>query len=622
MTGTDAPLDRRADRPVTPADPPRPRRWPLVLVVVALVGAGFAWFATLGHWWLNSDGSAYLSVGSNFLDTGRFALPDGDTLLWINRPLYPLLLTAPWLVRRSFEASIWMSRLPLILIPPVVAAASFRFTRSWPAAALAGAAALVQPWTLIAGGANFVPDGLTALALLVAVVSASAAVVVTGARRRWWLGAALVAVVVAAGAKEVGLLGLLLVAAVVAVGLLRPPRWMVVLGLVALFVVIVAGLIMVNGATNVGLLELPRQFGDRLVSEPFGGSRLAVPIGLLALFLVVWGFLHCTEPLPLAGLLLVVEGTAVGLYASGSGLGQRNAVLLPYGVCLLLGAFLGATWARMPAVRVGALAGGAVLVALLLAVSIPRAVTADEAAALSWDSAGTRAVGDWLDANARGERSACTLLFCSFVWLSADADLDLNLLPQHGARLGPRSFSELDFGQRAGWRGPVDGKAPECLDRPLVVTKSDERFGAIFECSLLDFVRCAQPRYVVVSGWNQGDTYDAGRLIPYLEANPAFRRVFATAASDWPRVLAVYEVVDTPEPVPDAPVYMSQAAYRALRERPAGARVLDGGEYQQLVTSLLTQPAAPVRPAVVVPGEGVPGDAPRPEGCPTNLGTP
>jgi hypothetical protein len=588
-------------------------RWPVVVLAGALVAAGVGWFAVHPHWWLNSDGSAYLSVGSHFLDTHRYSLPDGASLSWLNRPLFTFLLVAPWVVRRSLEASIWMSRLPLILAPPVVALATFRFTRSLPAAALAGVAALVQPWSLIAGGANFVPDGAMAAALVVAVVGASCAVA-SARSRGWWIAGALLAVVVAAGSKQTGALGILLVGYVLWVGLATPRRWLAVTALPVLVAAMVGLVIFVNGAPVLGWGEIPRTFVDELRADPFGGSGLWAVVIAIAVVLIVWGLFHATEPLPSAGLALCALGLALGLYSAGSGLGQRNAACLPYGVCLLLGAALGAWLARPETVaRVAAASFAVGTAAVLVAVSGTRAVTAAQADSISWDSGTTRSVAGWLQDNAGDAPVACSLLFCSFYWwFSDDGPTDLQLLPQYAARIGPSSFADLDLNQRTGWRGATDG-SPRCRDTPLVVTKSDERFGVIFECSLLEYVRCAAPRYVVVSGWDLGDTYDAGRLIPYLEANPAFRRVYTSSLDDWPRVTAVYEVVAPARPLRDPPAYMSEAAYRALRDRPARATVLDGDTYRALIQSLWSKPSGP--PA----DPGASRGAPDREGCPTTL---
>ena len=55
-----------------------------------------------------------------------------------------------------------------------------------------------------------------------------------------------------------------------------------------------------------------------------------------------------------------------------------------------------------------------------------------------------------------------------------------------------------------------------------MVAKSDEGFGAVFECPLLRYLRSERAQYVVVSGSATSDTFDAARLIPYLSARAGF----------------------------------------------------------------------------------------------------
>jgi hypothetical protein len=606
---------RGADAAVTSAPPPEgpsvDRRKALLLVGGVLVLA-VAWFLWFDAWWLNSDGSSYLSIGKSFVNGHGFKLPDGTTLAWWDRPAYPLLLTAPWFVRESFEASIWMSRIPLILAAPIVAAGTLRFTKSLTAAAIAGVAAIAQPWTLLAGGSNLVPDGLTALGIVAGVLSASAAVTAAKRARVWWLLGALFAVVLASATKETGLLGFVLVAIVLWVGFARPRRWVVLVGLAALVPVVVALLVVANGEPSTSYLDLPSELVDRMRQEAFAGSSLVIVVAVLALALCVWALPKCTDPLPLAGLVLIAPGLALGLYASGSGLGMRNAVLLPYGVCLLLGALVG-DWARrgsVPLLKVVAIAGAALLIVGFAGGSDARAERASDTAARSWDSPATRAASGWLRANAGSRQAGCTLQFCSFYWLAADGKLNLELLPQYSARLGSKSTDDLDYEERAGFRGPEEA-TPECTGTPLVVTKSDERFGTIFECPLLEYVRRNQPQYVVVSGWGGTDTFDAGRLIPYMEANPAFKRVFATTPADWPRSIAIYEVVGDPQPLEGAVSYYSAAAYEALpgdRDKP-GVTLLDGACYAETIQQILAQP----------PGAAAAEGATKPTSCAATL---
>jgi hypothetical protein len=596
--------DATASAPPRGPDEPRAVPWgPGIVVILAVLAVAIGWFLLYDAWWLNSDGSSYLSIGKSFVDGHGFRLPNGDALAWWNRPAYPVLITAPWFVKESLEASIWMSRIPLIVVAPIVTAGVLKLTRSLVAAALAGVVAIAQPWTLLAGGSNLVPDGLTAMAIVTGVLAATLAVTVRRGRAAW-IVVSVLAILLATATKETGAIGFLLVAIVLVVGFAKPKTWVVLTALVVTVPVVVAALIAVNGSTNSGLLDLPGNFVDRLRAEVFAGSAWIIVPAVVVLLVLIWAIPRATEPLPLAGLVLVAPALALGLYASGSGLGMRNAALLPYGVALLVGAFVGADvpGRAATALKVGGVLVGALLVIALVASSDARADRSSDVASRSWDSVPTRAVADFLKANRDGRAAGCTLQFCSFYWIAADGRLDLDLLPQYSARLGPDAFADLHWSQQSGFRGP-ESATPTCTDHPLVVTKSDERFGTIFECALIGWVRTHKPRYIVVSGWGGADTFDAGRLIPYLEANPAFERVFSTDPAAWPRAVAVYEVVGDPRPMPDAPTYYSAAAAGGLtgdKSKP-GAVVLDGTCYAGAIQALLARPPGPTPSGGVEP---------------------
>jgi hypothetical protein len=73
-----------------------------VAVVLGLVALSVCWFLVFHAWWLNSDGSTYLGTGRSVLDGHGFRLPDGVTLAWWNRPVYPVVIALPSLVRGGF----------------------------------------------------------------------------------------------------------------------------------------------------------------------------------------------------------------------------------------------------------------------------------------------------------------------------------------------------------------------------------------------------------------------------------------------------------------------------------------------------------------------------------------
>ena len=196
---------------------------PGVVVILAVLAVAVGWFVLYDAWWLNSDGSSYLSVGKSFVDGHGFRLPNGDTLAWWDRPAYPVLITAPWFVKESLEASIWMSRIPLIVVAPIVTAGVLKVTRSLVAAAIAGVVAIAQPWTLLAGGSNLVPDGLMSMAIVTGVLAATLAVTVRRGRVAW-IVVSVLAILLATATKETGAIGFLLVAIVLWAGFAKPKR--------------------------------------------------------------------------------------------------------------------------------------------------------------------------------------------------------------------------------------------------------------------------------------------------------------------------------------------------------------------------------------------------------------
>lgn len=583
------------------------RRWQGPVVVGGLVALSVCWFLVFGAWWLNSDGSTYLGTGRGVLHGAGFRLPDGEALAWWNRPVYPVLVALPSRFGGGIEASIWVSRASLMLAAPIIAAGTLRLGRSLPAAALAGLVAIAQPWTLLAGGSNLVPDGLTSVLVVGAVLATCVGLTSSVRRRRaLWFVAALASLVLASLTKQTGAAGFLLVAIVVWNGLARPPRWMVVAALALEGVAVFAALIVANGAPEVDLVDLPRTFVDRMRVEVFPGSPAIVVVAATSLFLVAWALPRATQPLPLAGLTVTTAAVALGVYASGNGLQMRNAAMLPYGVALLLGSLVAAQtsrprWSLGPRVLLGS-----VLVVSLVAGTNARAYSTSDVRERNWDSDATRGVADFLVAHRSDGSTGCTLDYCSFFWLAAHGQIDTTLLPQYSARPTARTLAGLDFSQRTGFRGPTHA-SPPCTGTPLVVTKSDEGFGAVFECPLLRYVRSQHPGYLVVSGSGANDTFDAARLIPYLSSNPAFRLVYSTPMSAWPRVTAVYRVVGQPRPVPDAPTYYSAAAYDALPDDHGkdGVIALDGNCYAEKIRSALSRrPTRPARP-----------EAPNAPGC-------
>lgn len=535
----------------------------IMVVLVVVTGAGLAWFAWLSRWWLNSDGAGYLATGRNLVRGHGLRAPDGEPLSWWYRPLYPIWLTVPWVVRESFTASIWMSRLALVAAAPVAAAATWRFVgRPGPALA-AGLAAVAHPLTLLAGGANFVPDGMVATALAVAAVAATLAA--DGPRlRRGWLTVAVIAVAAAAATKETGILGVPMVAALLWAGRRRPARAAIVAMWGLLAVGVFVALLAVAGPLVVPVRAVPGRLRRGLEFQVTTSGPLRLVGVVLLVALVVWATRHAGEALPRTALALVAIGLPQAVYATGAGLGLRNAATVPLGTALIVGAWAGTDgqgrwWAR----TVGTLVAAGVVV-WGVAASATHPSRLGDVSIRSWDNPATRRTAQWLRAHTGGRPVGCTLIFCGALWLFGDDDLDLRLLPQSAAPAGPTRLEDLRFTLRSGWRGSRRA-SPVCGGPMLVLTKSDERFGTVFECDLLREVRTRRLRHVVVTEGPSGNTYDAGRLIPYLERHPSFVRVYETGPEDWPRILAVYEVVGPPRPLERPRLVLAPPARYALR---------------------------------------------------------
>ena len=518
-------------------------------------------------WVVNSDGSGYMSIGYNIRRGLGFSLPDGAATSSLRGPLYPLMLTAGWFGGPSARASIWVSRLPLVLAPGVAAFVVWRLTRSLPAMVAAALAALAQPWMLAAGGSLMVPDGTAAFTTL-AAVGFTAVGQAAPRRRGAWYAIAALAALLAMATKETGALAIVLAAAVWVIGRYQPPRIAIVGGTVLLMLGTITALIVTAGYTDRGLTELPGAFFTRFSGELYFHARWWVVTLVLGALLVAWALPRCRQPIVAAGLLLATTGFAIGVYSAGRTFGMRNAALMPYGLALLVGAFV-AEYAhrREWAWRVVAIAVAVVLVAAgaggLDAAGAKTELTA------GWNNPAALEASAWLGRHAHGKPVGCTLLYCSYIWLDRRADLDVHLLPLYGARLGPDRFQALDFDEREGWSGRI-ADHPSSTRHPLMVTRSGQLYGAAFEEPLLAAIKRDHLRYVVVTGSvHSSATFEAGRLLPYFEANPAFRRVLLTNPAYLPQFVAIYEVVGSPRPLPGAKPVLSAPALESLAADPA-----------------------------------------------------
>lgn len=555
---------RGAEREARPSTQP----FAIAAILVAVTVLAALWYVAFSDWWVNSDGSAYLSLGLNIRRGEWFLQPDGSHVTSLRGPFYPLLLAAPWSGDAQIGRSIWMSRLPLILAPALVGAFVWRETRLLVAAAVACAVALAQPWSLLAGGSLFVPDGLVAFTVIAAV--AAATIAGTSLRRMTWYVTAGVFVVLAAATKETGLIALPLVGCVWWAQRFEPGRLARAVVLAAIVPATLGALVLFAGRTDVALVDLPANLFEDLADKAYGAHPAWALVAAVAALLVAQALARSREPLQWAGLLLVVSGVGIGVYAAGRGYGPRNAALVPYGLAVLCGAFAVRPRPRDASPRVDAhrmqqwLAAAAA--ALLVIGGVAGTARYHESAARrpAWNNEAAAEAERWLERHAGRRPIGCTLLYCSYFWLRSGGRLDVRLLPQYAARLGPTRFDELEFSERAGWASRVTADPPRGAT-PLVLTMSDQLFGAVFEEPLLAAIRREHLEYLVITGIaGNSATFEAGWLVPYLDRNPALRRVFTTDPAALPDFVAIYQVVGPPRPLADAPLSMSKSAKEAL----------------------------------------------------------
>ena len=556
-----------------------------VLLGSALVGV--VWFLLFGAWVVNPEGSGYLSVAYNIRRGLGPVLPDGSTIGAWRGPAYSALLGLPWIGGTSLRASIWMSRLPLLLAPALVGAFVWRCTRDLVATAAGAAVALVQPWTLLAGGALFVPDGMSAVLSVAAIAAATVgnfslhirnvdrdrarSPVVRGTQ---WYVAAGFAALAAAATREAGIVAFALALLAAWAGIRRARRTTRIASLLLLGLGVFVALVIADGGLDVGPLHIPSAFVGRFLDDGYGNPIVGLALIVVVGTLIAWSVTRVTEPLVYGGLLLVVTGLAVGAYAAGRNWGIRDAAWLPYGVAILAGA---AVNARAELVAFGRRVAPALVVALLV-LGLVGSIHVENGVGkqVDWDNGASREVGTWLADHASNSRVACAYVFCSYVWLENEAAFEARLMPQFAARRGPSRLERLEFDNRSDWISPM----PVASVRdgvPLVLTRDGDTYGAIFETPLLDELREERARYLVVSG-NLDDpgTFDAGHLLPYLEANTSFRRVFASSPRHLPAYAVVYEVVGEVSPAP-APVATTPREFRRDLRRILHGRRLERG---------------------------------------------
>lgn len=162
VSGT-SPPDRTVGRPIAVS----------VAIVVVVFGVGLFAYYLWDNWWVNWDGGFYLYLGKSLREGHGLAFPDGSPG-YFRGPVYPGLFAIGWLVFDvSAQTAIWMSRFVLLAVGGLIAYSVYRAGVGWVWSVMAGVAAVVPSVVMESGGWYFVPDGLAAglIVLAIAVVA-------------------------------------------------------------------------------------------------------------------------------------------------------------------------------------------------------------------------------------------------------------------------------------------------------------------------------------------------------------------------------------------------------------------------------------------------------------------
>lgn len=542
------------------------------IVAVTLVAA--VAMALVSSWWLNPDGGGYLYLAHSILAGHGYAFPDGSPATF-RGPIYPLLLAVASLIPGdpAFGAII-VDRLSFVASAVLVALLVRNLTGRWTVGLLAGLIAVLQPLPMVSGARFIVPDGPAVAFALAAMVAATWPLL----RLRWlWV---LALVVIAGLTKETAALIVIPLA-----GLLLPPRWQwSAAAVIAALIIPFAGIALLHGAPFQSPGNLVPALVSSLRGEIYGGTPwlLAVPF---LIFVALWSGanLHRRDAVPT--LLICVLGLSIMAYAALANLGTRNGLVGAYGLSALAAVAVASAWRHRSNLVRFAVAG---LAGLFLFESL--FTTAKFAAQAQrppdWESPAVTETAQWLDLHASGQNVATTFYFATRLATLA-TDVHLSLVPMYTASLNSDSVANLRFDDRVWWMGSKV-ESPPPGDRLLTLKMSDEAFAGIFEQALLQYLTDEHATFLVASGsldaFPGNAAFDAGLLIPYLQASPYFTPVFATSRQQLPLWLVVYRVQYPISATSYPTTVESEVASQIGAD---GFSIMDKSQYQNLLAGIL-----------------------------------
>jgi hypothetical protein len=303
---------------------------------------------------------------------------------------------------------------------------------------------------------------------------------------------------------------------------------------------------------------------------------------------VTWAVTRRRQVPVQVAMFLAVVGLAGLVFASLSGSGLRNAVILPYAVLLLVGLAVEglASWHRWT------IAPSVVLLAAVFLGSVQASSATNDRlpiASLTAESPATVAAAGWLQEEAAGSAVAGTSLFLQSLWrLGGGAD-PWYLLPNHVMDAALWEGGERAFTRRSAWAGIES--APATTETGVSYTVNRSRIGSYLPDTIVDSLSGAD--YLVVTG-NAGfpaSAFDGGGLLPLLEAAAGLTPVWRSPveSDQW---VVIYRV-DGPLTSPGAPTIIHLATPGPVADLAADQVVVGSADYQVMVREILSRPVQP-----------------------------
>jgi len=316
---------------------------------------------------------------------------------------------------------------------------------------------------------------------------------------------------------------------------------------------------------------------------------LIVPAILIA---VVYALRYMREAGVFLASLVVAVGVSSVAYTALADLGVRNGILMWFGFSMLVAIALSDLWTRyertLPKVAVVFVAVAAIVGSFSAAESLnartdPR-IQSDEAPA-------TVAAAAWLQENVGEAPIIGTPRLIQTMWVLADGEEMLNLVPVHTMSRSAWLDGERTFEQVTAWAGVVD--APETRGVAQFYQVTPNTTAAFFLDAIQESVRETSSRYLIVTGnWEQPrSALDAGGLLPLLESAAFVSPVFRSDPDQGPQWVVIYRVDG--EIVSDEPVIVHPSVGGPVPTLGTDQIVLNADEYVEMVREILSLPVGP-----------------------------